>query len=468
MVETKTKTKAVNDIAQEIQKELTEEYQIDLTGVDIGTLTSMISENKIMRFDDEEYPSMADILPKLTSKTDSNSFAIVDIGAVFRQYRLWRKNLPNVEIFYAVKCNPDPMILKTLASLGAGFDVASKGEIALVTDLVDPNRDKIIYANPCKGLDHMKFARSRQIYMMTFDNSDELLKIALLHPDAKLVLRILVDNKDHQKSKMPFGSKFGCPMADIRNVLERAKYLELDVIGVSFHVGSGCFDASAYSDALKQAKIVFNTAKELGFNFYLIDIGGGFPGHVESGEVPFEDMAAEINRELTESFSDIVGLRVIAEPGRFFATSAMTIVTSVTGKKRIYQKNENGYDNGYDNESNKRIKLDYDDLNNDRNGNRIFHYYINSSLYGMFNSKIFDKADPKFKLLNKYNNPTTYKSVIFGETCDSLDKIAEGIDIPELAIGDYLYVENHGAYTLASASAFNGFNLPDVIYIFTY
>lgn len=484
MMNKTTKTQEVNvkktaeNIAQEIQKELTEEYNIDLTGVNIGELTSMISAHNISRFDDIEYPTMEDILPKLTSRTENQSFSIIDIGALIRQYRLWKKYLPTVEVFYAVKCNPDPIILKTLASLGVGFDVASKGEIAVISEL-ETNREKIIYANPCKGLDHIQFARSQQVSMMTFDNTDELLKIKLFHPDAKLVLRILPDDVDHVKSKMPFGSKFGCPMNDIKNVLSFAKYLELSVIGVSFHVGSCCFDPTAYSDALKRAKIVFDISKELGFEFHLVDIGGGFPGSKQEGDVTFEEMAEEINKELTNSFNDVENLRVIAEPGRFFATSALTIVTSITGKKRIIQEIGPVFDtmqdqpvtvcdNRYNDtrqtheqeelQPNKRVKL---------SGNKIFHYYINSSVYGMFNNKMFDKPNIVFKLLNKYST-NTYKSVIFGETCDSMDKIAEGIDLPELACGDYLYCENHGAYTLASASAFNGFTIPKVFYIFTY
>ena len=420
-------------VAKEIQEELTEEYQIDISGVDVSALASIAG--RIPMFDDAEYPTMAVIIPKLTSKTESQSFAIVDLGAIIRQYRKWKQCLPNVEVFYAVKCNPDKFIIETLAKLGCGFDVASKGEIALVTDLVDPNRNMMIYANPCKGLDHIKYARSRQISMMTFDNIDELLKIKLLHPDAKLVLRLLVDNKDHHKSKMPFGFKFGCPMRDVKNVLEFAKYLELDVIGVSFHVGSGCFDATAYSDALKQTKETFDIAKGIGFVFNLVDIGGGFPGIKTQGEASFEEMAEVINKEIQDSFRDVENLRVIGEPGRFFATSAMTIVTSITGKKRIIQlqqkktnlsqsPDDNDSDDSDDdsdddeNESKKRCCAD-DDKNKKRrrvDDVKIFHYYINSSLYNMFNNIIFDKATPEFKLLNRYDDNTMYKSVIFGET----------------------------------------------------
>lgn len=424
------------NIAYELKNELTEESEIDLTGVDIGKLTNMISENSITRFDDSEYPDMKHIIPKLLTDHDDQTFSIIDIGAIIRQYREWKYRLPKVEPFYAVKCNSDPIILKTLASLGVGFDVASKEEISMVTNL-GTGRDKIIYANPCKQPDFIKYARTQQISIMTFDNTDELLKIKLYYPDANIVLRILVDDT---KSKMPFGTKFGCPMENVDFVLGYAKFLELNIIGVSFHVGSGCTDATSYSEAIKRAREVFDKAKNIGFKPYLLDIGGGFPGLSSKDEVQFNDITIAINDEIQKSFSSEENIRIIAEPGRFFATKCMTLVTSVAGKKCI--KGEHG--------------------------EKIYHYFITSSLYGMFNNKIFDKAIIKFKLLNNSESTEHYKSVIFGETCDSLDKIVEGIELSELACGDYLFVENHGAYTLASASKFNGFPLPKTVYILTH
>lgn len=431
----------VQSIAKQIKEELTEESDIDITAIDIGSLTWMITEHNIPRFDYDEYQTMRNIIPKIiTDKNDNQSFSIIDIGPIIRQYKLWMQHLPNVEPFYAVKCNSDPIVLRTLASLGVGFDVASKGEITMAIES-NANREKIIYANPCKGIEHIRFARSQEISLMTFDNKNELSKIALYHPDAQLILRILVD--DITKSKMQFGCKFGCPMNDVADTLKYAKFHDLNVVGVSFHVGSACLDPKSYSNAIKRAKEIFDMAKEIGYNFNILDIGGGFPGYQnnDNDDVPsFIDISNEIQSEINNSFNDIENFRTIAEPGRFFATGALTLVVSVTNKKSIKMENTD----------------------------TIFHYYIDSSIYGMFNNIIFDKANIEFQLLNKYSNKKTYKSVIFGETCDSMDKIIEGIDLPELACGDYLFVENHGAYTIASSSSFNGFPIHKPIYIFTY
>src|ERR1700710_2792405 len=92
----------------------------------------------------------------------------------------------------AVKCNPDPMVIKMLAALGTGFDCASKTEIEQVLALgVDPSC--IIYANPCKQRSFIRYSQKHSVKKMTFDNAEELYKIKALFPDCELVLRILTD-----------------------------------------------------------------------------------------------------------------------------------------------------------------------------------------------------------------------------------------------------------------------------------
>src|SRR5579871_5354430 len=106
-----------------------------------------------------------------------SSFFIADLGEVYRQFVRWKKSLPRIEPFYAVKCNPDPLVLRLLASLGAGFDCASKDEISNVLALTPsvPHRN-IIFANPCKANPQIRFTRQVDVKMMTFDNADELHK----------------------------------------------------------------------------------------------------------------------------------------------------------------------------------------------------------------------------------------------------------------------------------------------------
>jgi ornithine decarboxylase len=432
--EVKSKDKALDIVKKKIVHELEE----DSVKVNIEGLVSIMNEERVLRYDLNENTVKDIIQDCIQRRSGLNSFFLLDIGAIFRRYKLWKKCLPKIDIYYAVKCNPDKILLQTLSYLNVGFDVASKAELSMIYDL-DINSDAIIFANPVKEIDHIMYARSIGINMMTFDNEDELKKISVFHPKAQLVLRIQVDDS---KAKMPFGSKFGCPMNNLKNLFTLGKQLNISIIGVSFHVGSCCQDAIAYADAIHKAKEVFNLAETYDYKFNVLDIGGGFPGvdnqFDDHFDDHFEDIANIINTAIETHFSDVPNLKIIAEPGRFFATSCGTLVTNVIGKKQI-QIDEN----------------------------LIYHYYINSNLYGMFNNIVFDKAIVYFNLLNKYPDEK-FNSTIFGQTCDSMDKIKDSFELPELACGDWLYVLNHGAYTIASGSTFNGFNLADVKYIYTY
>lgn len=208
---------------------------------------------------------------------DDDSFYVVDIGVVVSQFYQWRQHFPRVQVFYAIKCNPDPLLIQTLATLGANFDCASKQEIMLVQRLVEglAEQPEIIYANPCKAISHIAYAVKHGVTLMTYDNVDEVYKCASISKDIQLILRIITDDSG---SQCRLSSKYGAPRAKWHELLDKAKECGLEVVGVSFHVGSGCRDATRYDMALHDAKQVFDMARdEFGFNMSIIDIGGGFP-----------------------------------------------------------------------------------------------------------------------------------------------------------------------------------------------
>lgn len=229
----------------------------------------------------------------------------------------------------AVKCNPDPYVLRLLAALGTGFDCASHGEIKQVLDLelpVDPS--KIIFANPCKSISFIRSAAKMGVHTMTFDNTDELYKIARNNRQAKLVVRILTDDS---KSLCRLGLKFGAPLDAVPHLLETAGALGLDVVGVSFHVGSGNYDPGAFSDAIQRAKKAFEMGWARGFNFTLLDVGGGF----ESGH--FEATAKNLREALDvwfpKSMRQARCIKVIAEPGRYFVSDAFQLSANIIARR---------------------------------------------------------------------------------------------------------------------------------------
>jgi diaminopimelate decarboxylase len=414
--------------------EIERTYTNDTKFSEIKTLDNSLLQKydvKLYGSDKDTYNIINDFLEDNQSE---RAFYIIDLGAIFDSYTNWIKLLPNVHPYYAVKCNPNPVILDALASLGCNFDCASENEMKMVIEITkDPSR--IIFANPCKMSSQIRYARANDVDLMTFDCEEELYKIKLYHPYAKLVLRLAVDDS---KSRCKFNKKFGCKLSQVEELLNIVKTLKLDVIGFSFHVGSGCSSADTFYNAIYECRKACDIAEKIGINTSIIDIGGGFPG--VDRDIKFEDIARRINDGISEFFPDTDARKIqfIAEPGRYFAESSHTLVLNVIGKKNIID---------------------------DETGEKIIVYYLNDGIYGSFGCIYFDHNSPTVLPFNERNNEL-HKSRLFGPTCDSIDLISNQIMLPELAVGEWVYVENFGAYTVASSSNFNGFKTNVFKYIF--
>lgn len=373
-----------------------------------------------------------------SSEEKYDAFFVGDMGDVVRKHKIWTSQLPRVEPFYAVKCNDDAAVLAVLAQLGTGFDCASKGEISKVLELkVPPSR--IIYANPCKQASHIKYAAKHDVTMMTFDNETELHKAKALHPDAKMVVRILPPANN--KCQCQLGMKFGCQPKNVPHLLRVAKSLGVDVVGVSFHVGSGCYDPAAYSAAVASARTVFGIAEEEGFHFNFLDIGGGFPGQ-KTAKLSFEEICDVLRPALDLYFPESMDVRIIAEPGRFFVASAFTLAVNVIARRAI------GRDEVDDEEESELTA----------NDEPVFMYYVNDGVYGSFNCILFDHAEieePYIEPEREEDEPK-FQCSIWGPTCDGLDCISKEYYMPKLETGDWLVFKDMGAYTMSAASCFNG------------
>jgi len=381
--------------------------------------------------------SVVELLSKKIQERQSlgeneEAFYVIDLGVVLKKLQQWRDNLPRVKPYYAMKCNPNPAVLATLLNQGVNVDCASMNEIQQVLDMgISPSR--IIYANPTKMKSHINYAKKVGVDLMTFDNNFELHKIAECFPEARLVLRIITDDSN---SVCRFSSKFGAPLATCKDLLSLAKSLNLNIVGISFHVGSGCKSAMSFAAAVANAHSVFKEAEAIGYHLNFLDLGGGWPGTDEEG-VTFTEIANCVRPVLDELFPEDV--EIIAEPGRYFVAESHSLAVNVFAKRAIAAKENT----------------------------REFLYYINDGVYQSFNCIFFDHAHPKPELFSKENrNEEVYHSTLFGPTCDSMDCIAKGIMLPELEVGEWLYFRNMGAYTCAAASPFNGFKAyPSTYYI---
>ena len=338
-----------------------------------------------------------------------------------RSVRLWQKELPKVVPFYAVKCNPERELLAALSGAGVFFDCASKRELTEVRAIT--KTAPIVYANPCKSARDIVAAQSLGSPLTVVDSAEEIDKLNGYGGDA--LLRVAVDDS---LSDMPFSSKFGAPLAKIREIAEYATLRRLPLHGFSFHVGSGSRSATSFSAAITEALAFMTTLKMAGHTPTILDIGGGFL----ADPTDFEKKAHHI-RKVTRS----VPYSIYAEPGRFFATNAFDFYVQVIGKKPAYCS---------------------------RGAQTGWKYTVDDSVYGQFTNILFDKAKPQFlRVVSEGERPRKMaKGILFGRTCDSFDRILEAESMEELVVGDWLWFPNMGAYTKATASEFNGFPAPPI------
>lgn len=377
-------------------------------------------------------PSRA-VLQKLARRHGTPLF-VVDHAALRKNYAMFKKHLPRVQAYYAVKANPDPAIVKTLFEAGASFDVASMPEFLIVHELIKdmPDKprqdwiwDKIIYANPIKATETLAQLNPYKP-LVTFDNSEEIRKIKKHAPQAGLALRLQVPNTG---AMVELSSKFGAAPGEAVDLILEADRAGLTVEGLSFHVGSQTTNFENYVQALNLAANIFQEARDRGYQkMFLVDIGGGFPAPYDATVKPFRELARIINRELDRLFPPHI--QILAEPGRFMVATAGTAVSSIIGKAVRAGK---------------------------------LCYYIDDGVYHTFSGVIFDHCHYQLQAFQK--GPTQVCSV-FGPTCDALDVVSMTEELPAtLELGDLLYSENIGAYSAASSTWFNGFPPAKVVHV---
>jgi len=358
---------------------------------------------------------------------------VIDHEKIRENYREFRKYLPDVQVYFAVKANSNPEIVKTLFDMGSSFDVASMPEFMLVHENIRhmPKKerqewiwDKIIYANTIKPIETLE-ALDQYKPLVTFDNIFELKKIQEHAPHAGLVLRLRVPNTG---SMVELSSKFGAHPGEAVDLIISAFDVGLDVEGLSFHVGSQCTNFENYMMALQlSANIIKEVEDRTGRKIRILDIGGGFPVKYHPGIRSIRTLARKLNTEIKRLFPN--DMQILAEPGRFLVANACTLVAKVVGKAI-------------------------------RDGKPC--YYINDGVYHTYSGQVFDHIN--YPVLS-FRSGATQISAVFGPTCDAFDTITLSAELPDLDIGDLVYSENIGAYSHASSTYFNGFPPAKVVHI---
>jgi ornithine decarboxylase len=364
------------------------------------------------------------------------SFYIANMNVLKQKIVEWKTLMPSIRPYYAMKCNPDMEILKTMVSNGFGFDCASKREIELALS-VGAKPENIGFFHPVKSPQDIVDAYNKNVKHTSFDNLSELDKIQTYAPKMKCLIRLMVENPS---ARIQLGKKYGARKDEYEELIDYARKLNLDIVGTTFHVGSASKDPEVFEKGIKYSREVFEYVKRKGYlNCHILDVGGGFTND------NIEPCAMTINSAIKEHFGDMPDVKVIAEPGRYFAEQIYTFFVSVMGMR----KRDN-----------------------------VMQYWVKDGLYGSFNAIIYDQQIPQFEVFqnpalpyvmedNEDEYPKLYESEIMFETCDSCDRFDNKLWLPKLRIGDYLMVRNFGAYTLSAATDFNGINMtnPMIFYI---
>ena len=315
-----------------------------------------------------------------------------------------------------------------MLSVGGGFDCASAREMFIVKNTLDKekmyNKEKILFANPCKTPNDIFAGDFLQVPIVTADSCEEIEKMDDAYYKPNVLLRLAIDDPS---ASSPFSMKFGLEAEQVEDVVRLANKKGIDITGLSFHVGSGSKNPEIYKLAIEKSLNVWEMLKKkrLVSKMKTLDLGGGW----SSKPYNFLSSATKVFDALYRK-NDIEN--IIAEPGRFFAEPTHTLYVQVIGKKPMV-------------------------------GGNGWRYTIDESIYGQFSCIPFDHYKPMIARVKMDNimRPKT-RALFFGRTCDSLDIIGKSIEVEELEVGDWLYIPNMGAYTTATSTEFNGFPKPSL------
>ena len=354
-------------------------------------------------------------------------FFILDPQAGVDAYRQLEAALPGVRHHYAVKSNSHPALVAALAQAGAGFDVATNAEVDLVL-AAGAEPERIIHTHPHVKPRDIAYAVERGVRTFVADSDAQLRKLAAFRDSGLSVLaRVSYPNAGGTSD---LSLKFGLAPEEVSGFLAYAADRRVPVRGLSYHVGSQNVDRDVYVRALTTTAELVRTAIEAGHPLDTIDIGGGFPVRY-AGREPLLEEFADVLRPIILEHPE---LAFWSEPGRFISAPAMHLVTSVVADTY-------------------------------RPALEMHWVYIDDGLFGGYSNVLTDHVVPEIIPIGIPAGRERVAQTIAGPTCDSSDVVVQGIELPRLVVGDILVSPMMGAYTLVTATGFNGIPITRVIVV---
>lgn len=349
-------------------------------------------------------------------------YLLMDKTKIKKKVNSIGKNIKNAKVFYAVKAHPDIEILKLINSLGIGFEIASEGELNILS-AIGVSKERIVSSNPIKSFRFLKMARDYGISHFAVDSKDEIIKLQKYSPGCNVYVRLSVPNEG---SEWPLSKKFAAELDEAEELLVFAKKKGLKPVGITFHVGSQCTNIYSWNIALDKAKALWEKAEKKGIKLSILNIGGGYPIRYTKDVVDIETIDKNVNTLIYEKFPKHT--QIFIEPGRAVVGDAGVFVSRVIGKARRTDENW--------------LYLDV----------------------GVFNGLMESLGGIKYSYIVE-GSKEVKKWTLAGPSCDSFDVIDRDIPLPEPDVGSLMLILSSGAYTISYASEFNGFSIPKTILI---
>ncbi len=350
-------------------------------------------------------------------------FFLFDLDRIRARFDRISSAFNGAVVYYAVKANNNREVLGELAEAGSGFDIGSKHEAEQLLALgVEP--EKMIFSAPIKLQSHIRDTFRMGVDLFVFDSEEELLKLALLAPGSRVLVRLAVGNSG---SFFPLGVKFGTPPEEAVSLMLKAGALGLRPHGIAFHVGSQCTRKETWREAMELSAAVARELAAAGLDCPALDIGGGFPIKYSEDVPSVEEIASEVLEVFAGRFPP--GTEMLVEPGRYVVGESAILATTVIGRAR--------------------------------RGGEDWLFVDVSAFHGLLEAQQMNGRFP-YPIRASHNGTANRKFVLSGPTCDPDDTIMAEVWLPDVKIGERLYIQNVGAYSFVYATNFHGFSPPEI------
>jgi ornithine decarboxylase len=350
-------------------------------------------------------------------------FLVYDLKEIESNFQRISQAFPGLSIYYALKCNPDKAFVELLNRLGTGFEIASIAEARqLINQNVHPKN--IICLHPIKSPEFLQYMAQHGIDILAVDCFEEVDKIARYAPASKLLIRVVVDNEG---SGWPLNGKYGIESFEVPKLLEHILAKDLLPYGLTFHVGSQCVNEANWIKALQICQDIWEKSRRRGIELEFLSLGGGLPITYRKPIPELQRIGQLILKQIHGNFKTQRGLKVSIEPGRAIAATASVLVTTVFGLATRGQKQ---------------------------------WAYIEVGTYNGLIEAIETEDRQFYPLKVEHMRRPQQVYNIGGPSCVSLDTPFEDVELPQLQLGDRLYILHTGAYSATCAAPFNGFPLP--------